>query len=249
MDSPQKILIVEDEFLTIKNLWHALEAMGYQVVGFAKRASEAIALLETKEIDLAILDIHIKGEQDGIWLAAYLKENFDIPFLFLTAFGDRQTIQNAVAIQPYAYLIKPFRENELYSAIELAITNFQSRPQLSKSVSSTNAPPVKKHPESIFMKGEDLFVRIVIADIQYLEAQKNYIRVVLDDKEHRVRSSMREFMDQLPEEEFLQCHRSFSIRKSAITSVGANFLLLGNLEIPVGRSFKEAVQGALNIGR
>ena len=76
METPIQILIVEDEFITQRTIANQLEEMGYEIAGLAMSSEEAIAILNSKKVNFAILDINIQGENDGIWLANFIKEKY-----------------------------------------------------------------------------------------------------------------------------------------------------------------------------
>jgi YesN/AraC family two-component response regulator len=78
-----------------------LTEMGYNIVGTAMNAQEAITILSENKVDFALLDITIQGERDGIWLANYIQENYSIPHVFLTAYSDDVTMRNAINTNPY----------------------------------------------------------------------------------------------------------------------------------------------------
>jgi len=118
------ILIVEDEPLIAEDIASILNAIDYKVAGIAHNSEKAIQLLETKNIDIAILDINIKGDRNGIELAELINNNYKIPFLYLTSYADKATIDKAKQTMPYGYLLKPFREKELFSSIEMALFRF-----------------------------------------------------------------------------------------------------------------------------
>ena len=107
-DKQVRILLVEDEFITRDSLREALEDMGYHISGEAMRAEQAIKILEEGKTDLAILDIHLKGELTGIWIGKQIQRDYHIPFIYLTAFGDKNTISEATQTAPAANLSKPF---------------------------------------------------------------------------------------------------------------------------------------------
>ncbi len=121
---PIRILIVEDEFITLETLKSVLSEMKFKISGDAMTASEAIAVLKKGETDLAILDINIKGDKDGIWLAKQIREKYQIPFIFLTAYGDDFTVKRAIETEPYGFLAKPFNKVDVYTSVAVAVNNF-----------------------------------------------------------------------------------------------------------------------------
>ncbi len=117
----RKILIVEDEAVTSVMLEKTLKDLGYEVVGSAFDGTEAIDLAKDKRPDLILMDIRIQGDMDGIETAKRIYQQYNIPIIYLTAHSDDDTIKRAVESGPFGYLIKPFKERELYSNIEMVI--------------------------------------------------------------------------------------------------------------------------------
>jgi PAS domain S-box-containing protein len=116
-----QILIVEDESIVAMDLRHRLENYGYTVVGHAVSGNAAIKLAGDKKPDVILMDIQLKGDLDGIQSAEIIKEEFDIPILFLTAFADRPTLERAKLTEAFGYILKPYHERELYTNIEMAM--------------------------------------------------------------------------------------------------------------------------------
>jgi PAS domain S-box-containing protein len=115
------ILIVEDEGVVALSIQAALTKMGYRVVGIAVTGNEAIALAKEHKPDVILMDIHIKGDIDGIQTTEKLNEITDIPVIFLTAYADDETVKRAIKTRSSSYLVKPYNPRELYSNIEFAI--------------------------------------------------------------------------------------------------------------------------------
>lgn len=116
-----KILIVEDERITAEDIHDTLVQLGYEVVGMASSSAEAIRQAEQFSPDLALMDIRIKGDTDGIETAKILRQRFDIPVVYLTAHADIETLQRAKDAEPLGYIVKPFQEPELRASIEVAL--------------------------------------------------------------------------------------------------------------------------------
>lgn len=116
-----KILIVEDEVIVARTIANQLNQLGYTVIGTASSGKVAIAkALETKP-ELVLMDIILKGDMDGIATASYIRENLDIPVIFLTAYGDDNTLERAKITQPFGYIVKPFTSKDLRIAIEIGL--------------------------------------------------------------------------------------------------------------------------------
>jgi len=119
--APFKILIVEDEAVIAMELEERLTHMGYSVTGSAATSDSALQKIEESLPNLVLMDIHIQGARDGIDTAEDIRARYDIPIIYLTAYADNATLQRAKLSTPFGYLIKPFREEELRAAIEMAI--------------------------------------------------------------------------------------------------------------------------------
>jgi signal transduction histidine kinase len=119
------ILIVEDENIVALDVRMRLEAMGYRIVDVVDTGALAVQRAIDLEPDLVLMDIRLKGEQDGIDAAAQLRERSDAPVIFVTAYTDERTLDRAKRASPYGYIVKPFHERELRIAIELAIYKHQ----------------------------------------------------------------------------------------------------------------------------
>jgi CheY-like chemotaxis protein len=110
MDNNLRILIVEDEFITLDLLKDYVIELGYHVSGDAINAEEAISVLEKNETDLVLLDINLTKEKDGIWIAEQINTKYKIPFIFISAYSDAETIKKAAFWHPSAYLVKPVKK-------------------------------------------------------------------------------------------------------------------------------------------
>jgi CheY-like chemotaxis protein len=118
--APQ-VLIVEDERIVAADLESTLRSLGYRVIGIASSSDRAIELATQNVPDIALMDIRIKGAVDGIETAALLRERFGTPIVFLTAYSDDETLARARAVSPAGYLLKPFSDDELRAALEIAL--------------------------------------------------------------------------------------------------------------------------------
>jgi DNA-binding NtrC family response regulator len=117
----KRILIVEDEGIVGLNLRRLLEDLGYQVVGVASTGVQAIEIADRELPDLALMDIHLGGEMNGIEAANEMTRRRRLPIVFLTAYVDPQTVDSAKSVEPYGYLVKPFERQNLRTTIEMAL--------------------------------------------------------------------------------------------------------------------------------
>lgn len=131
--SQVKILIVEDESIVAMDIKHRAEVLGYQVTAIIPSGEEALVSVAQNRPDLVLMDIVLKGEMDGIEAAQKIRDNYDIPVVYLTAYSDERTLKRAKITQPFGYIIKPFDDRELHSAVEVALYKHQMESKLKES--------------------------------------------------------------------------------------------------------------------
>jgi PAS domain S-box-containing protein len=119
--NPCRIMIVEDEAIVAMDIEDRLVAMGYQPAGRAASGEQALTLAQQKRPHLVLMDIRLKGAMDGISAAAEIRRRLHLPVIFLTAYSEDATLQRAKLTEPYGYILKPFDDRELKSAIEIAL--------------------------------------------------------------------------------------------------------------------------------
>ncbi len=116
-----RILIVEDEAVVGRDINRQLGELGYVSVGICSRGEDAVERAEKLRPDLLLMDIRLAGEMDGITAAQHIREKFDLPVVFLTAFAEMETLNRAKLAEPLGYLIKPFDEQALQAVIVMAL--------------------------------------------------------------------------------------------------------------------------------
>ena len=125
-----KILIAEDEFIVAMDIKKVLEKLGYEVTSFVGKGIDVINRTEIEKPDLVLMDIMLNDKLSGIETAKIIKNRYDVPIVYLTALTDEETLQQAKLTEPGGYLLKPFDERGLHSAIEIALYKFRMDSQL-----------------------------------------------------------------------------------------------------------------------
>jgi PAS domain S-box-containing protein len=115
-----RVLVVEDEIVVSEDLQERLAELGFEVAGAADTAADAIRLATTVRPDVALMDIMLHGRPEGIDAAEHLRRELDIPVIYLTAHSDSATLQRARLTDPSGYIVKPFDDEQLRVAIEVA---------------------------------------------------------------------------------------------------------------------------------
>ena len=131
-DKPN-IMVVDDERIITMHLEGLLNSMGYNVVGMVSNGADAIARAGELNPDLIFMDIIMPGKITGIDAANIIKEQFGIPVIFLTAFADDKIVEKAKLTEPFSYLVKPFKNQELKAAIEIALYKKEMERKLKES--------------------------------------------------------------------------------------------------------------------
>lgn len=130
--SKQKILIVEDEQVVAEDLRRLVTRLGYEVVGTAANAEDALRLVEEKHPQMVLMDIRIQGPIDGIEVAEQIYTEYEIPVSYLTAYADEATLERAKSTLPFGYILKPFEERTVQTTIELALYRNEMEKTLKK---------------------------------------------------------------------------------------------------------------------
>jgi CheY-like chemotaxis protein len=121
-----RILIVEDEAITVSALKRELVSLGYEIAGTASATSEALKAVELHKPDLVLMDITLAGGVNGVVAAIAIRGDFHVPVVFLTAHADDQTMERAVGAGAFGYVLKPFSGAGLKAAIETALHKHKS---------------------------------------------------------------------------------------------------------------------------
>jgi two-component system sensor histidine kinase/response regulator len=128
-----KILVVEDDFVVSRDLQQQLARLGHVVVGATARGEDAVVLARDVGPDLVLMDIRLAGALDGIDAAQQIRQGSQVPVIYLTAYADDQTLRRAAVTEPFGYLLKPFEDSQLRTAIELALYKHGAERRLRES--------------------------------------------------------------------------------------------------------------------
>ena len=245
MKKTLKILIVEDEALIAESIKLTLTNLGYQVAGITDNALDAIEILNSEQVDLAILDINIQGDKNGIWLAKTMFKNK--PFIFLTAYGDKETIKEASVTKPSSYLLKPFRKEEISAAIQVAIINYAEKKvaTLNDKNEKISDNDIVKQETSFFIKQNDAYVKLLINEILFFESDKNYLKIQTNSNAFLIRNTIKNMLVTLPNN-FMQIHRSFIINTIKIDKITPLNIKINDYLLPFSNSYKKELLAKIN---
>ena len=244
------VLVVEDESIVSKDIQHSLKKLGYNVVGAASTGERAFELAASEKPDIILMDIMLKGDINGIETASRVKEELQIPVIYLTAYADESTLEKAKVTEPYGYIIKPFKEVDLHTSIEMALYKFSKEKEVLKARDLFYSIIENKDSKDfIFVKSKSRLVKIKTSDIYFVEALKDYVVINTLDSRYTIHSTMKDIVAKLEQDNFIRVHRSFIVRLDKIASIEYPNLHLENDKkvIPIGGSFKEDLIKKLNL--
>lgn len=220
------ILLVEDDFLNRRLSKKILSENGFSVLE-AKNAKETLEILKKEPLDMVILDIHLgEEEQGGISIGQQIKDKYSIPFIYLTAYENPEIIGKAVATKPYSYLTKPFKNVDLITAVEIALSQSEG---------------LAKYTSTILVKSDDYNVELPTDEIDYIESDGNYLLFYTNEKMYKLRSTIKQVLEELPGSKFVQTHRAYVVNKAKIEKFNKKSIIIKNAEIPVSKNYLNGI--------
>ena len=223
-------LIVEDELLIAETISEYLKYEGCNNITIVESVDEATFVLENHKIDFVLTDIALGQRKSGIELGQIIQTTYKIPFIYITSHTDKTMIERAKHTMPDAYIVKPFKKDDLIIAIDFALYNASNKPL------KTN-----EKNELIVKEGRSL-VRLFHENILWLEADGNYTTIHLKkDKRRVVRYSLSEVEVQLDSTNFIRIHKSFLVNKTHITEIKTNTIIIGDQELSIGRTYQQNI--------
>lgn len=245
------VLVVEDESIVSKDIQHSLKKLGYNVVGAAATGEQAVKLAVETQPDIILMDIMLKGEMNGIEAATQIRTETNIPVIFLTAYADESTLNKAKVTQPYGYIIKPFKEIDIHTSIEMALYKHKKEAEVLKErdllFNLVEGQGTTK--DLLFVKSNSRLVKLKMSDIYYIEALKDYVVINTLNTRYTIHSTMKDIEAKLQDSDFLRVHRSFIVRIDKIVAIEQPNLILENDKkiIPIGGSYKDDLAKRLNL--
>jgi DNA-binding LytR/AlgR family response regulator len=244
------VLVIEDESIVSKDIQHSLKKLGYNVAGAASTGEKAIDLALDIKPDVVLMDIMLKGDMTGIEAASKIREELNIPVVYLTAYADEATLAKAKVSEPYGYIIKPFKEIDIHTSIEMAIYKHAKEKEVLKERDFLySIVESKDSKDFIFVKSNSRLIKLKTSDIYYIEALKDYVVINALNSRYTIHSTMKDIEKKLPQEEFLRVHRSFIVALDKIAAIEQPNLILENDKkvIPIGGSYKDELNRRINL--
>ncbi len=244
------VLVVEDESIVSKDIQHSLNKLGYHVVGSASTGEKAIELALELSPDVILMDIMLKGQLSGIEAAQQIRAQKSIPVIYLTAYADEATLSKAKVTQPYGYILKPFKEIDIHTAIEMAIYKHEKEAEVLKERDLLYSIVENKETKDfIFVKSNSRLVKLKTSDIYFVEALKDYVVINALSNRYTIHSTMKDIEKKLPGDLFVRVHRSFIVALDKISAIEQPNLILENDKkvIPIGGSYRDDLTRRINL--
>jgi len=245
MSQEISILIVEDEVIIAQDLKEILEETGYTEVFKARSFIQAMDILNSKNIDIALLDINLNDSKSGIDLGAHIHQNINIPFIYITSYSDSGTITNVKQTHPSAFLLKPYSKELLLASIEIALFNYASNHNAAhKSIQdkvdeSNNNDLIINN--QLLVKDNHRYIKISLDDILWFESDKNYVEVKTLHKKHLLRSSLKKLQETLPANKFVKCNKQYIVNIQQVAVFSTTTLEIKGNPITISRNEQSEV--------
>jgi DNA-binding LytR/AlgR family response regulator len=233
-----RIILVEDEPIIASDMEMILSRAGYEVVGVYDTGEEAIKAIVEHKPDLLLLDIELSGEMDGIALAELVSLRCPTPFLFVTSYFDKHTIERVERVNPAAYIVKPFQEKNILVNIELALQKKLSRPVQSST---------EKLIDKLFVKNQHELIGLSTDDVLYIEAFDNYAYVFSSQSKYLLSHTLKSVEQKLTASGFFRIHKSYVINIKHISSIQEGYVFVKDIKLPLGKAYKAALYHSLTI--
>lgn len=252
-----KVLVVEDESILADSIKKMIEKMGYECVGLATNAMSALEMARSDQPDIALLDIRLKGPKTGIWLAEQIRDELEIPYIFMTSFSDRESVTLATSTLPYGYLVKPVDYDNVYTSIATALARFaiENKDKIDTDSISDDAPsrsdekpeekPVLLIKDHLFVKIDYQFVKITLESIDFVKSNGNYVEIHYQDKKTLIKETLNNLKAKL-NNSFFQVHRSYVVNLEKIERIGGNYIMIDQQQIPITKERKDELLQILN---
>ncbi len=229
----KSVLIVEDEPLIADDLSFHLQDLGIIDIKISLKYEDALKKLSEHTFDLVLLDVNLSGDKDGIDVARFINRNNQVPFIFVTSYYDSDTLARAKEVNPVAYILKPFNQQDIQVNVEMAFHKIQNGKQAK--------------PEKFFIKDKEGLVSIDPESIDYVEAFDNYAKIFSGAQAHIISHTLKSIEDKLVAFGFERVHKSYLVNFAKITMISEGYIFFGKIKIPIGRAYKQDFMAKISL--
>jgi len=241
MNERLRILIVEDDMVIAANISLQLTKLGYEVTGIESRGEEAIHHAKENLPDIILMDINLKGQIDGVETAKSIQKFSDIPLIYLTGNSDEVSFQKAKETHPFAFISKPFNKLNLERTVALVVE---------KITEETNSPKkeiaiVAAMEDRIFIRSQKKLIKVMLDEILYIEAERNYCHIITTDQNFTITSSLVVLFEKIVSRDFLRVHRSYVVNVKKLDAVADGHLEINKRIIPISTNYRAALMKSI----
>jgi DNA-binding LytR/AlgR family response regulator len=217
-----RVLIAEDDIFTGENLSMIVSSQGYDVVDIVDRMELFEEYFEKRAFDVALLDVRMHGKDIGIEMAKQLSP-LNIPFIFITSFSDKNTLQNTINLRPHGFILKPFNKAEIINMIKKLGDAFVN--------------------DSLWIKSAGGMVNVKYNDIIYVQSENVYLTIYTATDRVVTRGKLADLLERLPKENFVRTHQSYIVNSNRINRLADNDIFLPkDVRVPVSRKHQKKVR-------
>jgi two-component system, LytTR family, response regulator LytT len=230
-------LIVEDDYDLALNLKEQIFNLGFIVSGVFNNAEETLEYLETHEIDLLLVDLKIMGSINGVGLVKRIHLKWNLPVIFLTAHAEGDLFNSAIAVNPEAYLVKPYEIDDLKTSLWVAFSKFD-RIRKNDAEGYGSILKVRENGSLVFLNSSNIIM---------VKAEGLYSRIFTTNKTCVVNDILKNIQERLPNHVFLRAHKSYLINVKFIFHFNGKFAKVGDYKVPLRRGLFTYLKEVLDI--
>ena len=217
------------------NLSLQLTKEGYEVTGIESRGEEAVVHTRLNTPDVILMDINLKGRLNGIETVKRIQAEADIPIIYITANNDEATFEEARKTHPFAFVDKPITMLELSRTLALATEQLR----VHRENAETKPEQIALLNDRIFIRYQGQMVKLLLQDILYVEADRNYSNLITENKSFVLATTLKEMQNNLPDALFVRIHRSFLVNITKLDVLADNHVEINRKVIPLSKTCRE----------
>lgn len=232
MERPS-VLIVEDEDQSSHLLKEVVSKSGYRISACCDNYEQALDSVYENRPSIALVDIELNGDKDGIALSWKLRQ-FNIPSILITSHLEEDYFERARFAKPHAFLSKPIDPTEVRRNLALALDHQETA--------------MEQGDEQLFVKTEKEYKRIRYDEISWIQADGNYVHLVVStDDRYMIRARMKDMVIGFGKKGFIRIHKSYMVNKKLIEAFSSNYVRVGGAQLPVARNYQQKIAGEMGL--
>lgn len=226
----KRIYIVEDISIIRLLLEECMLENGFEVCGSGPEAEKAFIEIGKLKPDLVLLDIKLVGKKNGIWLGKKLHQEFQIPFIYITANQDERMSEEILETNPVGFIVKPINTVQLILTVKIAL--------------NLNASAQKKQ---VIIQDGLKAINLTIEDIYYIQSEGNYLTIYLETTHFLIRSTLDAFLAKLAQDSFVRIHQRYAINTKKEFMLAGDAVYIKNSVLKISEKYKGEIKLKLNL--